>query len=265
MRTAATLALAVSGLIALPLSAQEGPIQDNSFLIEEAYNQEEGVVQHIGVLERPRRGGDWSFAFTQEWPAGSQAHQLSYTIPVATVAEERGIGDVALNYRYQLVGDGGALVAFAPRVSLLLPSGDSDEGLGAGGAGVELNLPLSVAVSSRLVAHWNLGASRVHDADAPRGATADLDGVFFGQGLVWLLRPTLNLMLEALWERGDAIAGDGVVDEEESLLLSPGIRLAHNVGDLQVVYGLGVPVEVASGDGDRSVLLYLSLEHPFRR
>ena len=29
-----------------------GPIQDNSFLVEEAYNQEDGVVQHISFFER---------------------------------------------------------------------------------------------------------------------------------------------------------------------------------------------------------------------
>ena len=43
----------------LPLTAYRSPltavqIQDNSFLIEEAYNQERGVVQHISNL-RPRR------------------------------------------------------------------------------------------------------------------------------------------------------------------------------------------------------------------
>ena len=35
-------------LMAAPLRAVEPlPIQDNSFLIEEAYNQERGVVHHI--------------------------------------------------------------------------------------------------------------------------------------------------------------------------------------------------------------------------
>jgi hypothetical protein len=34
------------------------PIQDNSFLIEEAYNQEPGVVQHISVFTRTRSSGE---------------------------------------------------------------------------------------------------------------------------------------------------------------------------------------------------------------
>jgi hypothetical protein len=258
------LAVTALGLAAPRLAADEGPIQDNSFLIEEAYNQEAGVVQHISVLELPRHGGDWSFGFTQEWPLGGLAHQLSYTVPVARVGEERGPGDVALNYRYQLLGDGDAPVAMAPRLSLLLPSGDSDEGLGAGGTGVEVNLPLSAVLSKRLVGHWNLGASHTADAEGLGGRTADLDSVFFGQGFVWLARPTLNLMLETLWERTEVLAGGGRVEHEEALLLSPGLRFAQNLPNLQIVYGLGLPVEVGNGDGERSVLLYLSLEHPFR-
>src|SRR6185437_8242001 len=52
-----------------PLTAQEpGPIADNSFLIEEAYNQEAGVVQHISTFSRPNGGGAWDYTFTQEWP-----------------------------------------------------------------------------------------------------------------------------------------------------------------------------------------------------
>ena len=41
-------------------------------------------------------------------------------------------------------------------------------------------------------------------------------------------------------------------------------RFAQNLEGLQIVYGLGFPVEVGAGDGERSVLVYLSFEHPFR-
>ena len=82
-------------------------IQDNSFLIEEAYNQEAGVVQHINSFIR-MRGGDWVYTFTEEWPLSGQKHQLSFTLPVQRVEDlpgnHTGLGDVALNYRYQLVG-----------------------------------------------------------------------------------------------------------------------------------------------------------------
>jgi len=252
------------GTAAAPVWAQEGAIQDNSFLVEEAYNQEAGVVQHISVLELPRHGGDWSFDFTQEWPAPNMRHQLSYTVPVARVDGRSGVGDVAVNYRYQLLGEGGGPLAVAPRLSALLPTGDSDEGLGAGGAGVEVNLPVSLVAAERFVAHWNLGGSRTFGADGEGGAEADLDAVFAAQGLIWLARPTLNFMLEARWDRGETLAQGGRVEHEESLVVSPGARFAQNLDDLQIVYGLAFPVEVGAGDGSKSVLLYLSLEHPFR-
>ena len=57
------------------------PIQDNSFLVEEAYNQERGVVQHISSFSRMWNSKDWNYTFTQEWPApGNWRHQLSYTL-----------------------------------------------------------------------------------------------------------------------------------------------------------------------------------------
>jgi hypothetical protein len=257
----------LSALVAVPMVAQEEarPIQDNSFLVEEAYNQEQGVVQHISVLELPRHGGGWSFGFTQEWPLGGLAHQLSYTLPLARSGGEVGLGDVALNYRYQALGDGDARVALAPRVSLLLPTGDADEGLGSGAAGLEVNLPLSVALGDRLVGHWNLGGSYTPDAEGAGGATADLDGVFVAQGLIWLARPTLNVMLESRWERSATVTGPGRALEEEAFFVSPGVRWAQNrPSGLQIVYGAAVPLEVGPGDSSRSLLLYLSLEHPFR-
>src|SRR4249920_3324386 len=62
-------------------SAKEDPqIQDNSFLVEEAYNQERRVVQHISTFSRMWNSKDWSYSFTQEWPGlRNWRHQFSYT------------------------------------------------------------------------------------------------------------------------------------------------------------------------------------------
>src|SRR4051794_6428190 len=46
----------------------EPQIQDNSFFVEEAYNQERGVVQHISTFSRMWNSKDWAYSFTQEWP-----------------------------------------------------------------------------------------------------------------------------------------------------------------------------------------------------
>ena len=55
-------------------------ILDNSFLVEEAFNQEAGIFQNIynAILFD---GGGWAMSLVQEWPVVSQAHQLSYRSP----------------------------------------------------------------------------------------------------------------------------------------------------------------------------------------
>jgi hypothetical protein len=93
-------------LVAAPALAQGTAtpgIADNSFLLEEAYNQEHRVVQHISTFARPFGGGDWLYTFTQEWPVPAQRHQVSVTVPVQTRGGSTGFGDVGLNYRFQAV------------------------------------------------------------------------------------------------------------------------------------------------------------------
>ena len=147
-------------LLSSALEAQER-IEDNSFLVEEAYNQGPGIVQHISAFARAE-GGDWEYSFTQEWPFLSQRNQLSYTLPLARLSDGLGgsrtrLGDVSLNYRRQLLGVDGGNVALSPRLSILLPTGDEKTGHGAGGLGIQTNLPLSVLLSDRLVTHYNAG------------------------------------------------------------------------------------------------------------
>lgn len=126
--------LVLAGLILFsgPTAAEEvKKIQDNSFLLEEAYNQEDGVVQHIQVFQYLKKTKDWQYTFTQEWPVPKQAHQFSYSIPVAHLHNDdtTGLGDILLNYRYQAVMQG--RVALSPRFSLVLPTGDYKKGLGS--------------------------------------------------------------------------------------------------------------------------------------
>jgi len=142
-------------------------IMDNSFLVEEAYNQEEGVVQHIANLvygfDKFSGAGarTFNFSFTQEWPVWGQAHQLSYTIPYTNLRADHktidGLGDVLLNYRYQAYFETNRLTAFAPRFSLVLPTGDERFGLGSGNLGYQWNLPFSTTLNDRTFVHANAG------------------------------------------------------------------------------------------------------------
>lgn len=244
-------------------------IQDNSFLVEEAYNQGRGIVQHISTFSRAAGGGGWAYSFTQEWPVPGQRHQLSYTIPVNRTGEAgngggTGLGDIALNYRYQIGGGEGEATAFAPRITAMLPTGASRRGLGAGGAGLQVNLPFSAELSASLVVHSNAGATytaRARDALGNRAATLD---VSLAQSVIWLARPRVNLMLEAAWTRTQEVTGPGRTERGTELLLSPGVRGAIDLrSGLQIVPGLAVPIGLGPSRGERSVFVYLSFEHPF--
>jgi hypothetical protein len=258
--------LAVLALLAPPLSrAEEGPIQDNSFLIEEAYNQEAGVIQHISTFARSARTGAWGASFTEEWPVLGQAHQASFTFQAAgPQGVAAGVGDLALNYRYQAVGSGETPLAFAPRLTVLVPTGDASRGLGAGGTGWQVNLPLSVVLAKSLVTHVNVGGTYVRSARVTADESAPATTLSAGQSLIWLAHQKVNLLVEALYTSTELAARAGT-QRTESLTLNPGIRGAIDVaGGLQIVPGLSVPVGLGPSRGERSVFFYLSFEHPFR-
>src|SRR4051812_31221959 len=171
VKTLAILSLVLILAAAAEAQSPARPIQDNSFLMEEAYNQEAGVVQHISFFNR-LSNGEWAYTFTQEWPIGGLRHQLSYTIPIEHTPgnpPSTGIGDVLLNYRYQLVGSGETRLAVAPRLSVLLPTGSTSKGFGAGAAGVQVNLPLSWMLTPHVATHWNAGVTIQPTIKVPGG------------------------------------------------------------------------------------------------
>ena len=251
-------------------SAQPG-IQDNSFLVEEAYNQNYGVVQHISSFTRFWNSKDWAYIFTQEWPVpGDARHQLSYSLPFwhagAFQDSGAGIGDVFLHYRYQLVGDGNAKLAFAPRLSLILPTGSVADGRGAGGLGVQTSLPVSVVLSKNLVSHWNAGATVVAHAQDASGDRASATGYNLGQSFIWLTTTRFNVMLETVFANFQFVVARDKTEWSRSLFLSPGIRWAYNFKNgLQIVPGIGVPIGIGPSLGEKGVFFYLSFEHPFRK
>lgn len=259
--------------LAASLAAQdkkEGPIQDNSFLVEEAYNQEAGVVQHISTFTRYQETKDWIYTFTQEWPVFSQKHQLSFTLPWqrlgASLDGKQAFGDVALNYRYQLMGDGDAPVAISPRFSVLLPTGDEKLGYGRGSTGYQVNLPVSFTLGSAFVGHSNLGATHTPNAKNTFGDSATTQDVSFGQSFIWLAHPRFNVMLEYVHARSQQVAGPNQTQAQTATYLSPGIRWAYNFpSGLQIVPGIAVPIGVGASRGEKAVFLYLSFEHPFTK
>jgi hypothetical protein len=241
------------------------PIQDNSFLVEEAYNQEDGVIQHISFFQRLSTG-DWAFTETEEWPLRKQKHQLSLTL-VATHANGysgSGWGDTFINYRYQLVGSGDTRLAIAPRFSLLLPTGSVSQDRGMGGTGIQVNLPLSFQLNKKFVTHWNVGTTWVPRAQNELHQRASSLGVNLGQSVVWQASNRFNALLETVWTSAPQVAGPGVTTPQQALYISPGVRWAHNFRNgLQIVPGIGMPVGVGPASGQVGMIFYLSFEHAF--
>jgi hypothetical protein len=269
----AFLAIALFSLPLASLRAQsplpEPAIEDNSFLIEEAYNQEPGIVQHISsvTLTGPRRR-DVVAGFTQEWPFRGQRNQLSYTIPFQIQQGDApdGFGDLLLNYRFQLRSS--ERVAAAPRLSLILPTGSEAKGLGAGTLGGQVNLPVSVRVGPSLAAHLNAGMqllARVRDAAAAAPTHRTVTSYSIGGSVIGPVTRPVNLMLEFVQAWSGTIASAGGVVHEASSTLSPGMRFALNFGGTQVVPGVGIPIVFAGGEHTTDLLFYFSVEHPFRR
>ncbi|MCS6804069.1 MAG: transporter [Acidobacteriota bacterium] len=262
------IALCVCVILALGVKsvfAQSQKIQDNSFLIEEAYNQEKRVVQHIQTFQFDR-GNTWLYTFTQEWPVGGQRSQFSYTLPLARlgddITKQTGLGDIALNYRYQLVLNGP--VALAPRFSLLLPTGDLDDGLGTDAVGYQVNIPLSVEIGDKVVTHWNGGFTATPNAKAPDRTKADTLGYNLGGSAIFLARPNFNIMMEAAYFSNEAVVAASRKERDVTFLLNPGMRFAINFkSGLQIVPGIAVPFGIGPSRGDRGIFVYLSLEHPF--
>jgi hypothetical protein len=259
------LALALVAILPFQVFADEPKkIQDNSFLIEEAYNQEAGVIQHIQTFMYLQKSKSWIYTFTQEWPVPKETHQFSYTIPVAHMTDptnSSGIGDIALNYRYQAVLKDH--IALSPRFSVILPTGDYKKGLGTDSVGLQVNIPLSVELSDKFVTHWNLGTTYTPSSREAGGAKADTTAFNYGASLIYLATENFNLMFEAVGTSGDLVQPNGSKQQVSTFFINPGVRFAINCkSGLQIVPGVSMPIGVGPSQGEYGGLAYLSFEHP---
>jgi hypothetical protein len=210
------------------------------------------------------------------------AHQLSYTVPYAFVDEvgehASGVGDILLNYRYQLLEEVGGTPAIAPRVSLIFASGDDDRGFGDGVLGYQFNLPISRTLTDRFYVNVNAGFTHLPNVDLllsndrhSRGM--DLLSFNLGASAIYAVTDTFHLLVEAVWNSDEALEERVSVDGRrirahrrrgDDVVISPGVRWAMNLpGDLQIVPGVAFPIGLSDDAIDYGVFLYLSVEHPF--
>jgi len=257
-------------------AADERPIdviEDNSFLIEEAYNQEPGVVQHIFSAQYTTSGRThgWQFNFTQEWPVFSQDHQFSYTIPSYHLIDDgtrtSGLGDILLNYRYQLVYEGDIKPAVAPRFSLILPTGNRKKNTGDNVVGYQINLPVSKKITDQIGLNFNLGGTFLPHVKSPvdangKSAKKSLSSLNVGGSAIYALLPRFHLMLEWLGNSEQSFSNFGKRERSFLSTMSPGFRTAVvNQDKLQIVTGAAMPIGLNRKTDNFGVFLYLSIEH----
>jgi Putative MetA-pathway of phenol degradation len=271
--TSLVICLLPASLVAAQRERPIDVIEDNGFLIGEAYNQEPGLVQHIFTAhynnDSRRRG--WEFSFTQEWSIVSQNHQFSYTIPSYRLVEngdrQNGLGDVLLTYRYQLLEEDEAKPAFAPRFSLILPSGSRKRGTGYGVVGYEWGLPFSKKVTGQFALHANFGLTYLPNARAPMGSGGlssehSLVSYNLGASAIYAVLPRVHLMLEWLGDFEESIDDNGKPERSFMPVLSPGLRAAIiDRPMLQIVVGAAAPIGLNRKADNYGAFLYLSIEH----
>jgi Putative MetA-pathway of phenol degradation len=244
-----------------------GPLQDNSFLLEEAYNQEAGVVQNIANGVWDRESGDWQLSFTQEWPVPDQRNQLSYTLLYQWAGDDSssdsGLGPVTLNYRYQALTEDAHRPAFAPRLSVLLPTGAIEDEFGAGSTGIQIDLPLSKQLGKHWEVNLNLGGTLFPSAGAPDDSSRNehlLDGSA-GASAIWEPYDAINVLCEVLVAQTEEITRRGSTYHTHPLV-NPGVRIGWNgPGGVQWVVGASIPIGFGGDAGQLGGLLYLSIEH----
>jgi hypothetical protein len=274
MMTALVICLTAASLVAAQRERPIDVLEDNSFLIEEAYNQEPGVVQHMFTAhfnnDSRRRG--WEFSFTQEWSIVSQNHQFSYTIPsyqmVENGARQHGVGDLLLSYRYQLLEEDEAKPALAPRFSLILPSGSRKRGTGDGVVGYEWQLPFSKKVTGEFALHANFGLTYLPDVRAPLSSGGGLSSKHslvsynLAASAIYAVLPRLHLLLEWLGDFEESIDDNGKPERSFRPVLSPGLRAAIiDKPMLQIVAGAAAPIGLKRKAENYGAFLYLSIEH----
>ena len=278
MLKALVVSTVLSGGFMTAHAAEKRPIdviEDNSFLIEEAYNQEPGVVQHIfnAVYTNDSRRHGWSFNFTQEWPIFSQDHQFSYSIPSYHVVDggerQNGVGDILLNYRYQALEEGDVQPAFAPRFSLILPTGNRNRGTGNDVVGYQWSLPFSKKLGARFAAHANFGLTYLPHVrallDSSTGQLSpkrSLASYNVGASGIFAILPRLHLMLEWVGNFEQSIDDNGKAARAFKPTISPGLRAALiDEEKLQVVVGAAAPIGLNRRTDNYGAFLYFSIEH----
>jgi len=129
-----------------------------------------------------------------------------------------------------------------------------------------MSVPISVVHNNLVTTHWNLGTTITPSQKNPLGQTSDTFGVNAGQSFIFSVNNRFNLMRETGWASTESVVAKDKTVRDNTILLSPGMRWAYNFkSGMQIVPGVAFPTGVGPSSGDWGILLYFSIEHPYRK
>jgi hypothetical protein len=153
---------------------------------------------------------------------------------------------------------------------LIIPTGNSQYGLGAGAWGGQFNMAVTKRLSPKVTSHWNAGLTHFTKADYYTYDTEGKPSLLYqknlgmknlGASFIWMVKPKFNLMLELVKNYEQEISETGSVDKKQGAIINPGFRFAVDIGKVQIVPGLGVPFNFENGRyTNTGAFIYLSIE-----
>jgi hypothetical protein len=249
-------------------------IEDNSMFLEEAFNQEKGIIQHINNLVVPSTEEDeMEYSYSEEIHI-TRRSQFSFSLhipierSIGNTETASGLGDTYFSYRYTIM-DKYDPVMIIPRITLIVPTGDAQQSLGDGAWGSQLAVAVTKRLHRKLVTHFNVsytllsGAERYFYDESVLVAhrTRNLSQKSIGVSGVYLAGKSINFFVEALATRDEDISSNGKIVAETSFVLNPAFRFGFDIGSAQIVPGFGLPFFFQQDERQSTGLFfYLSLE-----
>jgi hypothetical protein len=155
----------------------------------------------------------------------------------------------------------GADVDVETALSVVLPTGDTARFLGKGGLGLQLTVPVTWRLSSKLETRLNAGVLYTRGMSEILGTRRDTLGYTLGGRVLYHATKDVDLMVEALYVRDPQVENCGTTWTQDTFLISPGIRFALNAKNgSRVVPGIAFPIGIGPSRGQAGVFLYLTVE-----
>lgn len=215
-------------------------LPNSSFLLEEGWRADSGVNQHA-IAYGDRR---WSYTWSQEFAAPARPHRFGWSASVQATDSVSQLGDLSLDYVWQLKGTDADRIAVAPHLSFVTPlQGGEDRN-----AVVVASLPLSMRHGARAATHWNVRA-------AWTAALHEPFELVVAAGLVRLIGDRMAAVVETEFRP---------LDREVTISAGARWNPARSSGS-GIVPGIAVPMTISRDDRSVSVLFHVMFEHQLSR